>query len=130
MTDALAVAMRMLRAIEQHDADALAATYHDDAVQIEYPNRLNPNGGKSDRATLLERFRKGAAVLREQRYEVHHTMVSGAHVALECTWTGVLAIALGALKPGDAMRARFAIFLNFEDGKIVAQRNYDCFEPF
>jgi ketosteroid isomerase-like protein len=28
------------------------------------------------------------------------------------------------------MRAHIAAFLEFRDGKIVAQRNYDCYEPF
>jgi len=28
------------------------------------------------------------------------------------------------------MRARFAVFLDFRDGKITRQRNYDCFEPW
>jgi ketosteroid isomerase-like protein len=31
---------------------------------------------------------------------------------------------------GDVMRAHFATFIEFRDGKIVAQRNYDCFEPW
>jgi ketosteroid isomerase-like protein len=28
------------------------------------------------------------------------------------------------------MRAHIAAFLEFRDGRIVAQRNYDCYEPF
>jgi ketosteroid isomerase-like protein len=28
------------------------------------------------------------------------------------------------------MRARFAAFIEFRDGRIVRQRNYDCFEPW
>lgn len=36
----------------------------------------------------------------------------------------------GALAAGDEMRAHFAMFLDFEDGLIRGQRNYDCFEPF
>jgi ketosteroid isomerase-like protein len=31
---------------------------------------------------------------------------------------------------GGAMKARFAVSLEFQDGKIVRQRNYDCFEPW
>ena len=31
---------------------------------------------------------------------------------------------------GSVMRARFAQFFEFRDGKIVAQRNYDCFYPW
>jgi ketosteroid isomerase-like protein len=42
----------------------------------------------------------------------------------------VLGVPVGALTPGAEMRAHFAVFLDFRDGKIVRQRNYDCFEPF
>jgi hypothetical protein len=31
---------------------------------------------------------------------------------------------------GGEMRARFAIFLELRDGRIVRQGNYDCFDPF
>ncbi len=57
--------------------------------------------------------------------------MAGANVvALEVLWTGTLAVALGTLPVGGQMRAHFAMFLEFRDGKIVAQRNYDCFEPW
>jgi ketosteroid isomerase-like protein len=51
-------------------------------------------------------------------------------VALEVRWSGTLAVPVGSFPAGGEMRARFAVFLDFRDGKIVAQRNYDCFEPF
>jgi hypothetical protein len=37
---------------------------------------------------------------------------------------------IGALKPGDQIRARFAQFFRFKDGLIWRQRNYDCFDPW
>jgi ketosteroid isomerase-like protein len=51
-------------------------------------------------------------------------------VALEVLWTGNLAISYGTLKEGSQMRAHVAVFLEFRDGKIVNQRNYDCFDPW
>lgn len=51
-------------------------------------------------------------------------------VALEVLWTGTLAVAFGTIPESGQMRAHFAMFLEFRDGKIVAQRNYDCFEPW
>ena len=45
-------------------------------------------------------------------------------------WTGTLAVPVGALPVGGQMRARFAQFYELRDGKIVAQRNYDCFDPW
>jgi len=51
-------------------------------------------------------------------------------VAIELEWIGVLAIPIASIPAGGEMRAHFAIFLEFRDGKIVRQRNYDCFVPF
>jgi ketosteroid isomerase-like protein len=69
-------------------------------------------------------------VLREQRYDVRGVMEEGDRVALEVLWTGVLAIPVSTLAAGAEMRAHFAMFLEFRDGKIYRQRNYDCYEPW
>ena len=58
-----------------------------------------------------------------------NAVASGDKVALEVKWTGVLAIPLRDLKPGDEMTCYSGIFLDFRDGKIVGQRNHDCFPP-
>ena len=50
-------------------------------------------------------------------------------VVLEITRTGVLAVPLETIPAAGEMRAYFAMFLDFRDGKIVRQSNYDCFEP-
>lgn len=57
-------------------------------------------------------------------------LASGVRVALEVQWSGTLAIPFGSLPAGGQMRARFGVFLDFRDGLIGAQRNYDCFDPF
>jgi ketosteroid isomerase-like protein len=51
-------------------------------------------------------------------------------VVLEVRWTGTLAAPVSSIPAGGDMRARFAVFIELRDGKIVRQRNYDCFEPF
>jgi ketosteroid isomerase-like protein len=73
---------------------------------------------------------RGAQVVRSQRYDVKRAVVQGDRVALEMTWTAVLAVPVGTLSAGDEMRAHLAMFVDVSDGKISAQRNYDCFEPF
>ena len=31
---------------------------------------------------------------------------------------------------GASMKAHFAMFFEFREGRIALQRNYDCFEPW
>ena len=110
--------------------DSLARFFTGDAIQVELPNRLNPIGGRSDLATLLARSVQGRALLQRQSYEVLSAVVQGDRVAVEADWTGVLAVPLATLVPGDSMRAHFAMFFEFAEGRIRVQRNYDCFEPW
>lgn len=55
---------------------------------------------------------------------------SGDELAIELEWTGVLAIPVLGLPAGSEMKAFVAMFLTFRDGRIVSQRNYDCYPPF
>jgi hypothetical protein len=54
----------------------------------------------------------------------------GNEVIIEAIWTGVLSIPVGKLAVGSEMKAYFAQFFEFKNGKITKQRNYDCFENF
>ena len=123
-----ATVRRYLRAIE-NDENALEF-FHPDVVMEEFPNRIVPNGAVRDLAALAEANERGRQVIREQRYDVRGVLEDGDRLALEVLWTGVLAIPLATLQPGDEMRAHFALFIEFRDGKIYRQRNYDCYEPW
>jgi ketosteroid isomerase-like protein len=48
----------------------------------------------------------------------------------EARWEAELAVPVCSLTAGDIMRAHFAMFFEFRDGRIWRQRNYDCFEAF
>ena len=65
-----------------------------------------------------------------QSFRILHAVGEGNELALEIEWVGTLAVPFGELPVGGQMRARFAVFLEYRDGKIAAQRNYDCFEPW
>jgi ketosteroid isomerase-like protein len=122
---------RYLRALEAGaQGDALAAFFTPDVVQEEFPNRLVERGATRDLKALLDAAVRGSRVVTAQRFDIQNAFESGDQVALELVWTGTLAIALGSLRVGDKMRARFAVFLEYRDGRIAAQRNYDCFDPF
>jgi ketosteroid isomerase-like protein len=129
--DHLTTTKRYLQAIESGaTGDALAAFFAADVVQEEFPNRLRPKGGRADLAAMLAAALRGRSLMASQRYEVLNAVCSGDQVALEIQWSGTLAVAAVGLPAGGQMSARCAVFLEFRDGKIVRQRNYDCFDPW
>ncbi|HUQ07904.1 MAG TPA: nuclear transport factor 2 family protein [Kofleriaceae bacterium] len=131
MSENLERVRQYLTAIERGaTGDALAVYFTPDVVQEEFPNRLVPAGARRDLAAILDGAVRGQKVLSAQRFEILHALVDGDRVALEVQWIGTLAIPLGATPVGGEMRARFGVFIELRDGKICAQRNYDCFDPF
>ena len=116
--------------MERGASDEVAALLADDVLQEEFPNRLLPNGTTRDRAAMLEAGERGKKVMSSQQFEVLNAVANGEQVALELRWVGTLAVPLGALPVGGEMKARYAIFLEFRDGKIWRVRNYHCFEPW
>jgi len=128
--DLLRRAREYLEAIGREDALGPLRFFADDVVQVEFPNRLLPNGATRDLAALRDAAERGRKVMTAQRFKVLNAIASGDQVAVEALWTGTLAVALGSIPAGGQMRARFAIFLTYRDGKIVRQHNYDCFDPW
>ena len=110
--------------------DELARFFTADAVQVELPNKLNPNGGQSDLPTILERAARGQKLLQRQTYAIRSELADGSRVAVEALWSGMLALPVGALPAGAEMKAHFAMFFELAGGRISSQRNYDCFEPW
>lgn len=126
----LDTALRYHRAVSNFaTGEELAAFFHPDAVHHELPNALFPNGNVRDLAGLCAAAEAGRAALSAQNFEVLNAVASGDQVALEVLWTGTTAVPLGALPAGHTLRAHIATFLEFRDGKIIAQRNYDCYDP-
>jgi ketosteroid isomerase-like protein len=107
---------------------AIAELLHEEAVIEVLPNRLDPRGSRRTRAEALADVERGRVLLREECYEVTSAIADATHAALEVTWTGVLAIAAGALPAGATMRARCSMHFQVREGRIVEQRNYDCFD--
>jgi ketosteroid isomerase-like protein len=128
--DRVKAARALLAAIERGDGAALLALYAENAVQVEHSNRLKPKGDRRAPAKMAEDLERGKLLLAEQRYDVMEVTASGDQVALQVKWTGVLAVPLGGLRPGDAMVCESGIFLRFSGDRIVEQHNYDCFEDF
>jgi ketosteroid isomerase-like protein len=124
-------ARKYLEAIEAGaTGDELGRFFTPDVVQEEFPNRFVPQGARRDLLAILDAAARGRAAMSSQSYRILHAVGDGDELALEVEWVGTLAVPIGPLPAGGTMRARFAVFLEFRDGKIAAQRNYDCFEPW
>jgi ketosteroid isomerase-like protein len=125
------IARAYLRSIEMGESHEFLAHYVSPRIQHqEFPNRLNSRGAVSDLAAMNAAAERGRKVISRQTYEIRNIVEHGDHLALEVDWTGILAIPFESIPVGGTMRAHFAMFLDFENGKIVRQRNYDCFEPW
>jgi ketosteroid isomerase-like protein len=111
-------------------ADTLDTFYAPDVMQEEFPNRLMPNGARRDLQGIREAAARGRALMRSQQFEVLNVVANGATVVVEALWTGTVGTTAGHFAEGTIIRARFAMFFELRDGKITAQRNYDCFDPW
>lgn len=121
--DPLTIAKELIAAIERGDRAALDRLLAGDVVQTELPNQLLPEGAVRDKKAILDAFERGAALMKTQRYEITGAVAQGDRAAVEVDWRA-------ETTAGKAFRARFAFFFEVKDGKVVAQRNYDCFDPF
>ncbi|MEV5981867.1 nuclear transport factor 2 family protein [Streptomyces sp. NPDC052114] len=122
-------------AVRYHEAVAagavgaeLARFFHDHAKHYEYPNAFFPDGVVRDLPAILAAAEQGRRTLRHQSFEVLNAVAVGEKVALEVAWTGTLAQPLGDLPAGHVLNAHIATFLEFRGGRIITQRNYDCYE--
>ncbi|MFN2636787.1 MAG: nuclear transport factor 2 family protein [Gemmatimonadaceae bacterium] len=130
-TDNLAIARKYLEALESGaEGGALADFFTPDVVQEEFPNRLSPIGVHRDLDAILAAARKGKQRVRAQKFEVLKTLVEGESVAMEVFWSGLLAAPVDTLPADTEMRAHLSVWLDFRDGKICRQHNYDCFDPW
>jgi len=75
--------------------EALGRFFTPDALQIEWPDRLNPKGGQSDLATMMKRSEQGKHLLVKQTYQITSEVVSQAKAAGEAEWRAMLAVPLG-----------------------------------
>jgi len=108
----------------------IADLFTEDYVQEEFPNRLMPQGATRDLAGVKAARERGRALLSAETFELVRVIGEGDVVAMELIWTGTVGAAAGPFAAGQQLRAQFAIFLEFRDGRIARQHNYDCFDPW
>jgi ketosteroid isomerase-like protein len=104
--------------------------YAPDVVIQEFPNRIAPNGRVRRAADIRAAYEQGRKILHSQSYNMQRVLEAGDEIAVELQWTGILAVPVMTLPAGSEMKAFVAMFLTFRNGKIISQRNYDCYPPF
>jgi ketosteroid isomerase-like protein len=110
--------------------ETVADFYTADVTIQEFPNRIAPHGRVRRLSDARAAYEQGRQVLMSQAYRVQRILEAGNELAVELEWTGILAVSLMNLPAKSEMKAFVAMFLTFRDGKIAAQRNYDCYPPF
>lgn len=102
-----------------------------DAVFVEHPNLINPNGSRRDRDAMAAGVEAGRALLSRQAYrDRRHVVAGSASVVTRTRWEGELAVDAGRWAAGTVLKAEIAMFVEFDaDGLIVRQENYDCYLP-
>ena len=126
----LETARRYLRANENGRPEEIVGFFAPEAVAHWYPHKLVPKGMTADLAAMRASSERGSKLMASQKYEVRNALADGDRVGMEIDWTGVLAMQFETIPAGGEMKAHFAMFLEFRDGKIIRQTNYDCFEPW
>src|SRR5919112_1593102 len=101
-----------------------------DATVTEYPNLVEPAGGRADLSQVLAGSRAGARLLSAQRYDVHHAAAYGNTAIMRLTWSGTVAADVGRFVTGQQLTAHIAQFLTVRNGRISTIATYDCYEPF
>jgi hypothetical protein len=127
----LAAALRYIQLVEDFAKPEAFEGLLSPAIQHEeYPNLLMKNGSKRGYEVMSQGPQQGRKILTSNRYEVKNAFAAGDWVTVEMVWTGILAIPYGTMQPGYEMKAYIATILQFKDGLIIAQHQYDCYEPF
>jgi ketosteroid isomerase-like protein len=129
-TENLALARQYLKAIESGaSAEEMAQFFAPEVIVEIFPSKFFPNGSRDNLTGIIAAAKRGKKAMTTQTYAVRNAIASGDQVALEIDWIGTLAVPFQTIPAGGQMRAHFAAFLQYKDGKIVSQRNYDCYEP-
>jgi ketosteroid isomerase-like protein len=102
-------------------AEELEALLHPEAVFVEFPNAIAPEGHERDVAATMRGFIAGKQRLSSQRIDVHEILVSGERAAVRSTWHGTI--------EATQVTAHMAGWITVRDGRVLRHETYDCYEP-
>jgi ketosteroid isomerase-like protein/carbon monoxide dehydrogenase subunit G len=99
-----------------------------EAIDEEFPTRLLPKGVARRLDEILEARARDLTWFNSQSHELRGATGGGSQVAMEILFKGSLAAARDGFSAGQELEYRSAVFLKFQNGRIVRQRTYPCFE--
>ena len=127
----MAAALALPRALERGvHGEALRSLYTPDAISIEHPSLVAPQGGTHDVDHIVAASDAGAALMQSQRYDIREVVEAGEEVILRYVWTGIVGVDRGPFHIGQKLVAHIAAFATIADGRIARFETYDCYEPF
>jgi len=73
----------------------------------------------------LEGAERGKKFMPRQMYKIKQELAEDDLVAMEVEWVGTLAIPFASVPADGQMKAFLPVFREFQEGKVIRQRNYD-----
>ena len=107
----------------------LSAFLAPEIVWQEMPNKFAPAGRTTRLDAMLKNFQTGQKFIAPQTYIIDNMLAQGDTVALQLSWKGTAAQALGPFAAGEEITCRIASFLTFREGRVVRQVDYPCYPP-
>ena len=130
MSQPAAIVQRLHAALEAGaHGEELRGHFTANAVTIEHPNLIKPNGATTSLEGILANSTAGVGMLREQRYDVVDIVESGDTAIVRLTWTGVIGQTIGPFVVGQVLIAHIAQFVRVEDDRIASIETSDCYKP-
>ena len=130
MEEKLAIIYRYFQLLESFSADPVefASIFHPDIIQTAYPNQLSNEIKQRSFDIMLESMVTNRIILKSQHFSVLKVVDAGNTLVVEAKWTGEIGVDAGQFRRGQIMKAFICTIIEFRDGKIYRQRNYDCYE--
>jgi ketosteroid isomerase-like protein len=128
---AIEVVVGLYRALESGlRGEALRDFFAPDAIFVEYPNPITPQGATRNATQAVEASKSGAELLAWQRYTLRESFEQGDTLITRVTWTAEIAHELGPFRAGQRLTGHLAQFITLREGRITRLETYDCYEPF
>jgi hypothetical protein len=107
--------------------ESVAEFFAPDATFQEFPNLIAPYGRVRHAVAARAAYDLGRQTLKSQTDRVRGVLEAGDELAVRLDWSpGCRCDGLG---PGHRDEGVRRDVLTFRDGKIVAQRDFDCYPP-